>query len=462
MVSLGLTRALHLRGRAVRAFKKGPDYIDAAWLSLASKAPQGNLDPFFTPGQTLLNLFSDMAAGYDLALVEGNRGLFDGLDLDGSCSTAEVSRILRAPLILVLDCTKMTRTVAALVKGCLTFEQGLNIGGVILNRTGNPRHQSLLRAAVEELNGVPVLGVLPRSKATLIPERHMGLVGREECAQADAFLDSIAAFISDHVDLEAVERLADSAPDLPATENEPLRPDTTCLAIDAGQTVPMSAMTEPPVIGYVQDAAFWFYYQENLDALRREGARLVPVSLLDPAPWPTLDGLYIGGGVPELYAAPLSANREKLALIKSLALSGLPIYAECGGFMYLSRSLMYKGKRYPMAGVFPCAVEFHDKPQGLGYIAGEVAAPNPYHPQGLSFRGHEFHFSQCIISESLSVQPYIFRLSRGRGMTRAEQGPGCDGLMLEQTFASYTHIYAPALPDWAPAFVSLCLEQRRS
>jgi len=445
-VSLGLARALARQGLGVRAFKKGPDYIDAAWLSLAARAPQGNLDLFFMPGPALRDLFIRMAAGYDLALVEGNRGIFDGLDINGSCSTAEVARIIQAPLILVLDCTKMTRTVAALVKGCMTFEPGLTIGGVILNRTGNSRHRTMLQRSVEELCGVPVLGVLPRSAEALIAERHTGLVGEGECRQADDLLDGIADFIESHVDLAAIRELAESAPGLSDSGSvcrEP-SPGLLCASVN---------------IGYVRDAAFWFYYQENLEALQAAGATLIPVSLLDDAPWPELDGLYIGGGLPALHAESLSANTAKRSLVASLSRAGLPIYAECGGFMYLADHLVVHGKKFPMAGVFSCAVEFHQRPQGLGYVMAEVMVENPFHPLGIPLPGHEFHFSRCIpdVPGSTSdTQAHTFRLTRGRGMSAAPDGSGRDGLLRSNTFAAYTQIYAPALPHWAPSFVALC------
>ena len=453
-VSLGLARALARQGLGVRAFKKGPDYIDAAWLSLAARAPQGNLDLFFMPGPALRDLFIRMAAGYDLALVEGNRGIFDGLDINGSCSTAEVARIIQAPLILVLDCTKMTRTVAALVKGCMTFEQDLTIGGVILNRTGNSRHRAMLQRAVEELCEVPVLGVLPRNAEALLAERHTGLAGpagEDECIQADALLDGIADFIVDHVDLAAIRKLAESAPNLPDS--------SSCAPIAS----PIAAAKQPVTIGYIHDAAFWFYYQENLDALRIAGATLIPLSLLDDAPWPELGGLYIGGGLPILHAESLSANTAKRSLVASLSRSGLPIYAECGGFMYLARHLVVNGKEFPMAGVFPCAVEFHQKPQGLGYVMAEIVGKNPFHPLGASLLGHEFHFSRCIPdapANTIDAQTHTFHLTRGRGMFTAPDGNGRDGLLFNNTFAAYTQIYAPALPDWAPSFVAFCRKVR--
>jgi cobyrinic acid a,c-diamide synthase len=535
MLSLGLARALLHSGLRVKAFKKGPDYIDAAWLALAARSAQANLDPFFLPAPALRSLFYRGAAGHDISLIEGNRGIFDGLDLSGSCSTAELSRILQAPLLLLLDCTKMTRTAAALVSGCLQFETGLHIGGVVLNRTGNTRHQALARRAVEELAGVPVLGALPRRPSAFIVERHMGLAGLDECARADAQLDVLADFVRDHTDITAIIRLASSAPDLPMQESAPLsagmvpefcldehrthaaeealsavahnEPTREEACIRAQAPEPAAQASNPAsasacsghieeerrlCIGYVRDAAFWFYYEENLSALREAGATLIPLSLLEaetpqgsrtgqncrPEDWEHLDGIYIGGGQPELYAQALSDNfccREHMA---SLSRKGLPIYAECGGFIYLSRELRIADVSFPMAGVFACPVEFHSRPQGLGYVEAEVVAPNPFHPLGTHFRGHEFHFSRCGIQKNTEASSFrqaaapesahqlagghILRLHRGRGMCSCPEQGGFDGLLFRNTFAAYTHVFAPALPYWARNFVSLCANWRQN
>ncbi|MDL2316039.1 cobyrinate a,c-diamide synthase [Desulfovibrio sp. OttesenSCG-928-A18] len=476
MLSLGLARAFVNQGLRVRACKKGPDYIDAAWLALAARAPKANLDPFFTPGPGLRQQFLAACAGYDLALVEGNRGLFDGLDISGSCSTAELARIIDAPVLLVVDCTKMTRTVAALVKGCIDFEPGLRIGGIVLNRTGNQRHQSLTQRAVEELAGLPVLGILPRRSTPFINERHMGLSGLDEHADADQALDGLARYISAHVNLEAVLELAAPRPAkagrahpeelFTAADNEACAPPPTRKAASRSRTVR---------IGYVRDAAFWFYYQENLDALRRLGAELLPLSLLSPEAWPAIDGLYMGGGLPELHLEALSANSGALRHVADLSRSGLPIYAECGGFIYLCAEIRLHDRSRPMAGVFPHSIEFCPKPQGLGYVEATVVRQNPFYPVGLRLRGHEFHFTRNIPPPAEpGTQPgekappgkggddmrpdeaaYILELARGSGMQKSAAG-ALDGLCVNNTFAAYTHIYAPAVPQWAESFVSLC------
>lgn len=435
MVSLGLARALTRRGVSVAPFKKGPDYIDAVWLGLAAKGTCSNLDPFFMSPGDIRSLFAHNAAGRDVALMEGNRGLFDGMDVEGSAATSALARLLGAPVVLVMDCTKMTRTAAAVAAGCRDFEPGLRLAGVVLNRVAGPRHEDMLRKAIGRYTDLAVLGALPKLGADPIPERHMGLISHEEIGSREAILDGLADAVEAHCDVEAMLALARSAPDWDGAP-EPLWPDDT---------------PEPRVrIGVVRDAALWFYYQENLEALRRAGAEVVEVSLLDPAPWPELHGLYLGGGFPETQARAL-AESGGLARLKALSDDGLPIYAECGGFMVLARELEFEGASWPMAGVFNVAAKVCARPQGLGYVQAEVTAANPYHPQEAVLAGHEFHYSQCVpldAAEDLSGLPTCLRMQRGHGMDGR-----VDGLLHENTMASYTHIHALAAPWWALRFV---------
>lgn len=432
-VSAGLCRALVRRGLAVRPFKKGPDYIDASWLSLAADTPSCNLDPFLLPAPVIAGLFRERAAHADVAVIEGNRGLFDGKDVHGTCSTAELARQLDAPVILVLDATKMTRTAAAVVAGCRNFEPGLNLAGVILNRTAGERHRRILTQCIEELAGVPVLGRLPKAAENPIPERHMGLVSDQEHAGREAALDAIADSIERGVDVDRVLDIARAARELPPAPPVPWPAPE-----------PVGA---PPRIGYVHDAALWFYYPENLEALRRAGAETVPVSLLSPDPWPELHGLYLGGGFPETQAAALAANADVRARVRTLSAAGLPIYAECGGFMYLCEALELPSGRFPMAGALPLATRLCARPQGLGYVEALVEAANPFHPLGARITGHEFHYSACAEPTS-PLPPTALRMLRGHGML-----DGRDGLVSGRTFAAYTHIHALGCPHWAPNFV---------
>ena len=448
LVSLGIVRALTLAGQKVKTFKKGPDYIDSAWLSAAAETPKGNLDPFFCDKNQLLHLFTNAACHHDISIIEGNRGLFDGLDINGSCSSAELARTLSTPVILVVNCTKMTRTVAALVQGCINFEPDLTIGGIILNHTGSERQRSLIRSAVEYHCDVPVIGAIPRHGAAHIEERHMGLPSTGTRANYMPILDRLASFLTEHLDLEKVKKVAASAKTLP----------TCCPELEASTVTsrfPSSNASKnmsKPTIGYVLDDAFWFYYQENLDALTKAGAKLVPVSLLDDQEFPKLDGLYIAGSLPDEFAAKLSGNHKKLKAIAALAEENLPIYAECGGLAYLAKSLAVGEQIYPMAGVFDLSLSMTKHAQGLGYVEAEVMEDNPFHPKGLKFKAHEFHFSTYSLADSL--QP-LLQLSRGKGMGKLAKQQ-VDGLCKKNSFASTLHIYAPALPHWANNFVQLC------
>lgn len=527
LLSLGLARAFSRQGLAVQPFKKGPDYIDAAWLSLAAGRQASNLDPYFLPPARLRALFRHVMerSGARLALLEGNRGLFDGMDVRGSCATAELARTLDCPVLLSLDCTKMTRTAAALVAGVRNFEPGLPLAGVVLNQVASARHEGILREAITTYTDVPVLGAIPRLRENPLPERHMGLAslcGDELSPQAQEILEKLADVVRDHVDMERVLAIAD---DLPALPEEPdfwdeaawagegaVAPSGagrsaachagTAFAAGAGEareavmaagtlsgralqtTVPEKPQAdsaagmvagaclpraccpadspEPaPRIGYVRDRALWFYYEENLEALRRAGAELVRLSLLDDAPWPELDGLYLGGGFPEDWARELAASPH-LARLATLAGEGLPIYAECGGFMVLASALERDGQRWPMSGIFPVETRFCPKPQGLGYVRADVVLPNPYFPQGSVLRGHEFHYSLCHEPAAVSGRlEHALRLRKGTGMGRDAEGHGRDGLVSGRVWAAYCHIFAPAVPGWAPRFVDLARCYRR-
>lgn len=438
-VSAGLARALTRRGLVVMPFKKGPDYIDASWLSHAAQAQACNLDPFLLPQGVIAALFQEKAARADISIIEGNRGLFDGKDAQGTCSTAELARQLSAPVILVLDATKMTRTAAAIVAGCRAFEPGLNLAGVILNRTAGERHRNILKQCIEDLAGVPVLGALPKAAENPIPERHMGLVSDQEHSGREQALDAIADTVEACVDVERVLEIARSAP-APAAAPPVPWPTPAVSGASSG---------DAPVIGYVFDAALWFYYPENLEALERAGAKLQRLSLLSCEPWPEIHGLYLGGGFPETQAAALSANTVVRENVRALAQAGLPVYAECGGFMYLCASLTLDVGEYALAGVFPLATRLCPRPQGLGYVEAQVEAENPFHPLGARITGHEFHYSACMEqSAQAEIPPTALKMLRGQGMINKR-----DGLIKANTFAAYTHIHALGTPHWAPNFV---------
>ena len=446
LLSLGLCAAFVQQGIAVKPYKKGPDYIDAAWLAWAAEREATNLDPFFLAAPRLRSLFVHSLPQGCLALLEGNRGLFDGRDVAGSCATAALARILRCPVIVSLDCTKMTRTAAALVLGLRHFDPQVLLAGVVLNQVGTARQESIIRQSIEQYTDVPVLGALPRLKRNPLPERHMGLASGclgGDCANSAAadevrrVLGELGVFVREHVDVARVQAVANNAPAL-----EP---------VEAFWSKPAQANQAPnaprPRIGYVHDAVLWFYYAENLEALRRAGAELVRLSFADSAPWQQLDGLYLGGGFPEDSAPQLSLSPH-LAEIKAFSRANMPIYAECGGFMVLSQAIVRNDGEYPMAGVFDVRAEFHPRPQGLGYVQGTTTRKTIFLPQGCAVRGHEFHYSRCV-ADAPAQHDYALQLEQGLGMDK-----GHDMLVSRNTCAAYTHIFAPALPQWAENFVA--------
>ena len=523
LLSLGLTRALAAQGQTVKPFKKGPDYIDAAWLTMAAGRPATNLDPYMLQPERLKALFAhamrkaqaQSSAVEVLGIIEGNRGLFDGMDVAGSCSTAELARMLGCPIILSINCTKMTRTAAALVHGMTTFEPGLRFAGVVLNQVGTARHEALLRKVIEEYTDVAVLGALPRLKDNPLPERHMGIAscGDELSPEARSVLDKLGGFVAEHINLGAVMAAARAAaiadpwpeqaePFWPTNEAageavgaaaecfssvevpaDALHPDAPSSAENPGGTLPDAQAVKSvrrPRIAYVRDSALWFYYEENLEALERAGAELVRLEIVGPrsGAWPVLrgeksahaeageiDGLYLGGGFPEDCAADLSASPH-LRTLAAWAGAGLPIYAECGGFMLLARGIEREGVLWPMSNIFPVVAQFCGKPQGLGYVHGTVVEENPFFPEGLEILGHEFHYSRCCWQGA--APRHGLRLRKGQGMGReaepdgqkmgnaaqASRAPALDGLLRQNVWASYTHIFAPAVPCWAPNFVA--------
>lgn len=442
IVSLGLARCFADHGLIVRTFKKGPDYIDAKWLSLASRSITTNLDPFLLSPSVLMNLFCDRVRGAELSLIEGNRGLYDGKDVQGSYSSAELAKSLHCPVILVVDCTKVTRTMAAVILGLRNFDPSVDIRGVVLNRTAGGRHQNILRQSIETYTDVPVLGVLPRLANNPIPERHMGLISNAELT-TDPFSE-IASFIREHVDLNACLAVAQSAPAVPAS-CEPVFP-----------THRSDQPIEPVRIGVVRDAALWFYYEENLEALRHAGAETVEFSLLNDEAIPEdIDGIYMGGGFPETMAHGLSANVSMRTALAHLIAAGLPVYAECGGLMYLSQELHYEGLTFPMAGIFPLTTKVFKKPQGHGYMRAQVSSRNPFYSIGHTLTGHEFHYSRCLDADKISA--FTFTVEMGQGM-----GQGADGVLHRNCLAGYTHIHALGNPQWALNFVHAARVYRHS
>lgn len=450
-LSIGILGALTRKGMAVQPFKKGPDFIDPSWLGAAAGRDCHNLDLYMMGAEAVKDTVTRYCQDAQLAYVEGAMGLFDGLDAGGSNSTAQVARVLDAPVVLVVDVSRMTRSVAALVAGFQSFEPTVRIAGLILNRVGSARQERLIRECVSRYNGIPVIGAIPKKEGLTIPSRHLGLIPGAEKDDAGAIIDKLRELIEEYVDLGQLLTIAGHPGEEAAPEARTWR-----LASPLRGCGHPGKRRNPPIakIGVIKDCVFTFYYPENLEALVSAGAELQFINSLTGKGLGDIDGLYIGGGFPELFAAELEANTCLRQEIKAAGEAGMPIYAECGGLMYLSRSITYGGSTREMVGLIPGHVYFEKKPRGHGYTAMEVVEPNPFFPVGSMVRGHEFHHSYLDRLQFDGVK-LIYRVQRGVGL-----GGQHDGILYKNTVASYNHIHAAGVRDWAENFVAMARRHR--
>jgi cobyrinic acid a,c-diamide synthase len=431
-LTIGLCAAFARRGLVVQPFKKGPDYIDPMWLSAASGRACRNLDFNTQSRDEIRGLFGSHPA--DLAIIEGNKGLHDGMDLEGSDSTAGLASLLDAPVVLVLNVQGITRGVAPLILGSTAVQPQVNLAGVILNMVAGDRHEGKLRAAVEHYTDVPVLGAVRANSKMTIDERHIGLIPANEMGVAQAKVDTIADLVSEQVDLDALLKAGRSTSDIPATQG----PSKSHLSADVR-------------IGIAQDSAFGFYYKDDLEAFENAGVNLVSIDTLNDSHLPDVDGLFIGGGFPETQMAALEANKGLRREIRTAIENGLPAYAECGGMMYLSRSISWAGKRHEMVGVIPGDTVMHDRPKGRGYVRLAETGKGPWplrDPVGRPtvFPAHEFHYSSL---DNLDGEfPFAFRVIRGMGIDGTN-----DGLVVNNLVAGFAHLRDVAGNGWVDRFV---------
>jgi len=441
VVSVGLAAFWQRSGKVVAPFKKGPDYIDAGWLQCAAARNCYNLDPYLVPEERIRASFSQRSRGTDISLVEGNRGLYDGVTAHGGYSTAELSIILALPVLLVVNCSKTTRTVAALVLGCMRLDQRVSISGVILNNVATERQRRIISEAVEYYCGIPVVGSVPRMKKDIFPMRHLGMVPHQEYQGSEGAVSFLAQTMQDHIDISRVESLMGEVREA-----------------DPAMSVDLLRMPEERSvkIGILQDEAFQFYYSENLEALERCGAQLIGVNAIRDSALAEVDGLYIGGGFPETSARELAANEPFRQSIKAAAHRGMPIYAECGGLIYLGSSILIDAVEYPLVDLFPIRFGMSTKPQAHGYSVCNVERKNPFYPVGTTIKGHEFRYSKILDWPGASTD-LVFSVSRGTGFM-----DGRDGLTHNNVLALYTHVHAEGTPFWATALVEKSTEYRRA
>jgi len=436
MIAVGLAAALSARGRAVQTFKKGPDYIDPMWLAHASGRACYNLDFNTQEPDEILATVARKSQGADVSLIEGNKGLHDGVATDGRDSSAALARLCRAPVVLVVDTLGMTRGVAPMLMGFRAFDPDVRISGVILNKVGTPRQETKLRRAIETYCDMPILGVVGRDAAPAVEERHLGLATPAECAKLDAIIAHLADVVASGVDLDRLLAVADDAP-LPAPPPlpAPARADVT--------------------IAIARDAAFGFYYADDFEALERAGARLAFFDALRDDRMPDCDGLFIGGGFPETQAGALAANAALRADIARALAAGLPAYAECGGLMYLSRSLTWRGRTHEMVGAVAADVVMHDRPQGRGLVVVEETPNAPWPAGGGPIAAHEFHYAALENADPRLC--FAWRVKRGHGIDGAH-----DGVVVGNLLAGFTHFRDTSRNRWAQRFVAFVRARRRA
>jgi cobyrinic acid a,c-diamide synthase len=460
-LSLGLIRALKDGGLKVAPFKKGPDYIDAGWLASAAGVACYNLDPFLIGRDRLLSSFADHSRGADISVVEGNRGFFDGMDEEGVYSTAEVSKVLKSPVILIVDCTKVTRTTAAMVLGVRQFDPEAMIKGIVLNRIAGSRHESVIRKSIERYCDVPVLGAIPKLSRGTFPERHLGLTPYQEHPDTETAVLSARDVAKSYLDMEGLVRIAREAPQLTVPRRAKGKGKKTKgegAGITSQEGADLGPVHRGVRIGVIRDSAFQFYYPENLEELRDGGADIVEFSALSDKLPDDIDALYIGGGFPETHAIALAENVRFRDSLKSAITEGLPVYAECGGLMYLGEGLLLEGKKYPMTGIFPLLFSLEEKPQAHGYSMVQVADRNPFFSERTILRGHEFHYSKPVnTGEELKAFTFAFRMKRGRGLYE-----NMDGICYKNTLATYTHIHAYGAPEWVEGMLKRAADFKRT
>lgn len=440
-VTLGLCAALVARGLRVQPFKKGPDYIDPLWLSQAAHRACHNLDFQIMNDAEIIQTVATHLNGADIGIIEGNKGLYDGMDVQGTNSNAALAKLLHAPVVLVLSTHGMTRGIVPLLLGYQAFDSQIKIAGVILNQVGGARHESKLRAAIAHYSDIPVLGALQTEQHLSIAERHLGLMPSNEHQHAMHKIQQIAATVAQNVDLDKIIAIAQNAPTL------------------SRQTEPPTISAASVKIGIIRDAAFGFYYPGDLDNLQRAGAELVFINALQDNQLPKIDGLFIGGGFPEMWMQNLAENHNLKHAIFNAVDQNLPVYAECGGLMYLAQQLTWKDQSYPMVGALPFDTVMQERPQGRGYVRMQETGANLWalrdtQGQLAEFAAHEFHYSKAVnLPENLS---FAYKVLRGYGFDGAH-----DGVVYKNTLASYVHLRDVENNRWTQRFVNFVKQQQQ-
>ena len=438
MISIGLMRALRNRGYVVQPYKVGPDFIDPIFHRFATGRYSRNLDDFMLTKADLIETFERNFRGADIAIIEGKTGLYDSHDgLHEEGSTAHVAKILKSPVVLVADVERINRSIAAILMGYRVFDPDVDIRGVILNRIGNPRHRMKVKMAVERLVEMEVLGLIPRLKDVDMPYRHLGLIPAHERDEIDTLFDRLAETIEKYVNVDRIIEIANSAPELDYVEQHPI----------------FSSNRTDVTVGVIRDKPFSFYYQDNVDALSAK-ANIVVIDSLKDKRLPKVDALYIGGGFPEVFAEELERNRTLRKDVYDFCDSGRPVYAECGGLMFLGESIEWKGNEYEMVGYLPFKTRMHERFQALGYCVYKAIKSNVISVRGETVLGHEFHYSEVIPKGRLE---FAFRVKRGKGIDGKY-----DGVIRKNTLANYIHVHVLSNPNVVNRLIGIASKIKRS
>ncbi len=434
-ISIGLAAALKARGLNIQTFKKGPDYIDPMWLRAGSGQACYNLDFNTMKEEEIIALYAKKSSGKDIILVEANKGLFDGLNIDGSDSNAQLAKILKVPVILVIDCKGMTRGIAPLLLGYQSFDEKINIAGIILNKVGGERHEQKLRAAVKKYTDFAILGAIREDNKLDIGERHLGLTTPNECGQKRQKINYIEKIIKNSLDLDEIIKMANRA-------KEKRERGGGKIIVGAPKIKAKQDLT----IAIAKDKAFGFYYEDDLESFAKYGAKLVEFDCLNDEDLPpNIDALFIGGGFPEMFMRDLSKNISLRAKIKAAINSGLPSYAECGGLIYLCKKIEYDGKSRDMVGVINAIAKMHNKPIGRGYVIFENNNNHLWESGGERIKAHEFHYS------GLENLPRNTKFAR-----KIERGYAIDGqndaIIINNLLAGFCHLRNSENHQWVKYF----------
>ncbi len=437
-ISMALSRLLRNKGLSVQPFKKGPDFIDPMWLNIASGKRTYNLDFYFMSGNKIRNHFINHSLDSEISIVEGNHGLHDSFDIYGKSSNAEMAKLLGLPVILLIDVGELNRGVVPLILGFQEFDKEVNIKGIILNKVHSKRHEKNLLRAIKYYTDLKVVGNIPNNPEFSVKQRHLGLLSTLSAEEVEKLVAEMSSKISEYIDLESIIKISKAA--------NKSYPDIADIKIKRNRANSKSNVRKLLKIGLAYDNAFNFYYNENLEALEDLGCEIIKFSPIEDKHLPDVDALYIGGGFPEIFSGVLQANIGIRKEIKQKIEDGLPVYAECGGLMYLCKSISYENNFNEMVGVIDADVKLTKKPKGHGYTK---LSPYIYenNKEGLWFnkikliKGHEFHHS--FLEMSHDRYKFIFRMKKGYGVDGVS-----DGITYKNVLAGYTHMYSPSSPGW--------------